>query len=162
MQILTSINLFLAMAIANDLLGKATMVAMREHLYRLGIWAILSIIIGGLIMWRRWQSESWRHFGLQCAVWGLIDGIIVLFGLQDYSHPDLSATAKLREFIWLNEGLDVGYIGVGVTLMLVRWRVPSSPLYGAGIAVIIQGLALLVLDGVLLWQLPSVAQWLSK
>jgi hypothetical protein len=54
---------------------------------------------------------------------------------------------RLDRFVWLNIGLDAGYVAVGATLALLGWRFGRRlGLVGAGIGVIVQGLALTVLD----------------
>jgi hypothetical protein len=60
---------------------------------------------------------------------------------------DFEGQTSLVNFLWLNVGLDVGYIGVGLTLALAAWRLgPRLGGVGAGIGVIVQGLALALLD----------------
>lgn len=59
--------------------------------------------------------------------------------------------AKLREFLWLNQGLNAGYVGVGATMAILG---PAS-VAATGWAVVVQGAALLVLDGVLIRQTGS-------
>ena len=47
----------------------------------------------------------------------------------------------------MNIGLDAGYVMVGVTLLVLGWRVMRRlGLVGAGLAVIVQGSALALLD----------------
>jgi len=56
--------------------------------------------------------------------------------------------------LWLNIGLDAGYVLVGLTLAIVGWKVGRRlGLVGAGIAVVVQGLALALLDLVLAAQI---------
>lgn len=143
------------------LLSEKTFFLLHQHLVRLGIWAIFSIISGLILLWKKSISDFWQQFGLQFLVWGLIDGIIVVFGLRDTARLDIVGIIKLREFLWLNEGLDVGYVAVGITLFLVgRHNNYSAKLMGAGISVAIQGFILFLLDGVLIWQLPSLSAFL--
>lgn len=151
------------MLLQSSLLSEQTFIFLHQHLIRLGIWALFSIILGIVILLAKRQNLAAQHFSVQFIVWGLIDGIIVLFGLGDSSRPDLVAAIKLREFLWLNEGLDIGYVAVGITLIIIgRWsKVNSASLVGAGLGVAIQGFLLLLLDGVLLWQLPNISDWIK-
>jgi hypothetical protein len=144
--------------------SEQTFIFLHQHLVRLGVWALFSIVFGILVLLVKRQSLAAQHFSLQFIVWGAVDGIIVLFGLRDNSRPDLVAAIKLREFLWLNEGLDVGYIAVGITLIIIGRlpKVNSASLPGAGLAVAIQGFLLLLLDGILLWQLPNISNWINK
>ncbi|MBC7841243.1 MAG: hypothetical protein H7099_02990 [Gemmatimonadaceae bacterium] len=60
---------------------------------------------------------------------------------------DYDGVTRLDRFLWLNCGLDVGYVAVGVTLAVCGWRLARSRgLVGAGIGIGIQGIALLLLD----------------
>ena len=152
------------MLLQNTFLSEQTFILLHQHLIRLGVWALFSIVFGVVILLAKRQNLAAQHFSVQFIVWGLIDGIIVLFGLRDNSRPDLVAAIKLREFLWLNEGLDAGYVAVGITLIIVgRWsKVNSASLIGAGLGVMIQGFLLLLLDGLLLWQLPNIFNWINK
>jgi len=51
-------------------------------------------------------------------------------------------------------GLDVGYVLVGITLVVLGWRLAGRMgLVGAGVAVVVQGAALALLDLVLAGQI---------
>lgn len=136
-----------------------TYTEMHQHLVRLGIWAVFSILLGAFLLVKYRTSLDRQHFSLQAISWGIIDGVIVLVGLYNQTLPNLADIAKLREFLWLNEGLDIGYVGVGITLILwgSRTVAPSLSLKGAGLGVVLQGLVLLILDSILIWKLPSIA-----
>ena len=121
--------------------------AERAHLLRLLVWAAASIVVGAALLivlrHRRTNAPLLRHFAMQTAAWGVID---LVLGVSDYDR----AMALLR-ILWLNVGLDVGYVGVGITLALAGWFAGRRlGLVGAGLGVVTQGLALLVLDGVFL------------
>jgi hypothetical protein len=146
-----------------NLLSEEVFIALQQHLFRLGIWAIASVVIGVLAILKKWKEPFWQHLSLQFITWGLIDGIIVLFGFFDKKRLDFLAFVKLKEFLWLNEGLNISYIAVGVTLVLVARSLTNSPrLLGAGIAVTIQGFILFTLDTILIWKLPEVSKWLNN
>ena len=54
----------------------------------------------------------------------------------------------------MNIGLDVGYVLVGITLVVIGWRaVRRFGLVGAGMAIVLQGAALAVLDLLLAGQI---------
>lgn len=49
--------------------------------------------------------------------------------------------------LWLNVGLSIGFVLVGLTLVVIGWRaVRRLGLVGTGIAVVLQGVALTLLD----------------
>jgi len=67
---------------------------------------------------------------------------------------DLAGATRLDRFLWLNIGLDAGYVLVGGTLLVLGWRLARRMgLVGAGLAVIVQGAALALLDLVLAGQI---------
>ena len=60
---------------------------------------------------------------------------------------DVSSATRLDRFVWFNNGLDVGYVAVGLTLAIVGWQLGRRlGLVGAGVGIVVQGLALLILD----------------
>jgi hypothetical protein len=125
--------------------------AERAHLLRLAWWAAASVIAGlGVlgVLWRR-QPRPWLtwHFAVQTAAWGMVDLALVGAGWGSLAPKDVNGYWGLREFLWLNLGLDVGYVAVGVTLAGCGWALGRrAGLIGAGLGVVVQGLALVVLD----------------
>ena len=101
-----------------------------------------------------------RAFGIQSAAWGAVNVGIAAFALSKGVEPvaDLSLAEALRaenglgDVLWLNDGLNVGYMAVGATLWIVSSRGVSNPgaWRGHGQAVLLQGAALLALDTVVL------------
>lgn len=128
------------------------LIALEElHLLKLGVWAALSILVGSailaLIRIRRTDSPLLQHFGIQCAAWGAIDLVIVWWAGRGMQLRDLAGAIALDRFVWLNIGLDGGYVMVGLTLALCGWKLGRRlGLVGAGLGVVVQGLALTVLD----------------
>jgi hypothetical protein len=128
------------------------MSAERGHLVRLLWWGLASVIVGGTVLVglraRAPRPALVWHFAIQTAAWGAIDVALVAMGWQGLRLRDVDGYRALREFLWLNVGLDAGYVGVGVTLAICGWVMGKRVgLVGAGTAVVVQGLALLVLDG---------------
>jgi hypothetical protein len=125
--------------------------AERAHLLRLALWGAGSVLVGTLGLWlasRRVPRPAllW-HFAMQTAAWGAVDLALVAAGWRNLSPKDVNGYWGLREFLWLNLGLDVGYAGVGVTLALCGWALGRRlGAVGAGIGVVVQGMALVVLD----------------
>lgn len=128
--------------------------AERAHVFRLALWGGGSVLVGTMVLalvarpGRR--SPLLQHFAIQTAAWGAIDVAIAAWAWQGLRLRDLASAVSLDRFIWLNVGLDAGYILVGATLAILGWKLgPRLALVGAGIGVIVQGLALLILDLVL-------------
>jgi|GEM_PF-429579 hypothetical protein len=128
----------------------------------LGVWAAGSIIKGAAIAGLNIAGSDtagsgqytgrreWMRFGRQTAVWGAINAIIAGAGAIGRSRrgelTDEEATAKARSLhrlLLINAAADVAYSGVGVYLAMSPRRSR-----GDGVAVIIQGGFLLVLDTV--------------
>jgi hypothetical protein len=125
--------------------------AERQHLLRLLFWSALSILgattIAVILMSRRLESPLLKHFALQMLVWGLVFGSIAAVQIGHLGRRDLSGAVRLDRVLWLNIGFDAGYVAVGAVLALAgRWLSQSMAVVGAGTAIIVQGLALLVID----------------
>lgn len=125
--------------------------AERAHLLRLLLWSASSILAGtALVAWLRFgrrRSPLLDHFALQTAAWGVVVLALALAGYTSLEMRDVAGATRLDRFLWLNVGLGVGYVLVGLTLVLLGWRTPRRPgLIGAGFGVIVQGAALTVLD----------------
>ncbi len=126
----------------------------RGHLLRLLLWAGASILAGALfLLLSRAAGASgdfWKHAGIQSAAWGLVDAAIVAFAWPSLAMRTVSEAIALDRFLWLNIGLDVGYVMVGATLLAFGLRRPRRlGLVGAGAAIVVQGLALALLDAYL-------------
>lgn len=123
-----------------------------DHLTRLAFWAGASLIVGAVAVFRVRRTSGpskdfWRHFGIQCAAWGAVDFLIVLAAWGGLGPRDVAGAIALDRFLWLNVGLDVGYSMVGLTLLTLGLRAPRRlGLAGAGVAIVVQGVALAILD----------------
>ena len=132
----------------------------RTHLLRLAFWGGGSLLVGtGVLAWlaaRRHVAPIVRHFAIQTAAWGAVDLAIVAWAWRGLRLRDLDGATRLVEFLWLNVGLDVGYAGVGVTLALCGWRFGRrGGAIGAGTGILVQGLALALLDLVLIGEIAA-------
>jgi hypothetical protein len=59
---------------------------------------------------------------------------------------DVSGATRLDRLLWLNIGLDIGYVLVGTTLIIAGWRAARHlGLVGAGLGILVQGSALALL-----------------
>ena len=132
--------------------------AERAHLLRLLVWGCVSVLTGtALLAWLRTgarQSPLLKHFAIQTAAWGTVDAIIAAALMAQTAPRDLASATRLDRILWLNIGLDAGYALVGITLIVVGWRMGRRlGLVGAGMGVVIQGGALALLDLVLAAQI---------
>jgi hypothetical protein len=136
----------------------------RAHLLRVALWGGASLLVGSVLLallaLRRARTAveaplPW-HFAIQTAAWGAVDLVIVLLGARGLALRDHAAATRLDRILWLNLGLDAGYVGVGVTLALTGWLLARRlGLVGAGLGVAVQGTALFVLDLIVVRQLAG-------
>lgn len=135
------------------------LVAERSHLLRLIAWGAGSVLAGTLLLVvllvaaRRAGSAGGEasplllHFAVQTAAWGAIDLAIAAAAWRGLAMRDVDGATKLDRLLWLNAGLDVGYVAVGVTLAVAGCLLGRRlGAVGAGIGVVVQGAALLLLD----------------
>lgn len=121
------------------------------HLLRLAAWAAVCVLAGtALLAWfalKRVDAPLPKHFAIQTAAWGVVNAAIAAWAWQGLALRDFAGTQRLLNILWLNTGLDVGYAGVGATLAIAGWRFGRKlGAVGAGLGVVVQGLALALLD----------------
>jgi len=120
---------------------------LRAHLRRLAAWSILGGIAGLVIIGVR-ADPAGHAFGGWTAGWCAVNLLIVLASWRGRPPQD---RRRFREFLMLNEGLNLGYVGVGVALALAA---VGPDVRAAGTAIAVQGFALFVLDTWLLRRVP--------
>jgi hypothetical protein len=129
--------------------------AERAHLLRLLAWGASSVLAGtALLAWLRVRGQAsggrlLEHFAMQAAAWGAVEVALAAIGWRSLAPRDLAAATRLDRLLWMNVGLDVGYILVGATLAIVGWRLGEGRrlgVVGAGTGVVVQGAALILLD----------------
>ncbi|MDB4882974.1 MAG: hypothetical protein JWL95_1740 [Gemmatimonadetes bacterium] len=134
--------------------GDTLLAAERAHLLRLMFWGGSCLLVGTALIAAlrvaRHRSTLLDQFALVTAGWGAVELTLALWGSRMAEVRDLSSATRLDRALWLCIGLDAGYVLVGLTLLVVGWRVARhAGVVGAGIAAVVQGLALGVLDLVL-------------
>lgn len=123
----------------------------RRMMYQLLFWAGLSLGAAApmLLSTREWV----RSFGGMTAAWAVINALIAIFalrGVQKKAQQNADADTvrgwmrQLARLLWVNAALDVGYVLVGVGLIL--WEPANRMLNAFGWAVVIQGAFLLIFD----------------
>lgn len=134
----------------------------RAHLVRLLAWGAGSVLAGTLLLAlvaaRRAAGPApllW-HFAVQTVAWGAIDLALALWAQRGLALRDNAGARALERLLWLNLGLDVGYVAVGVTLALTGWIVGRRlGAVGAGLGVVVQGAALFLLDVLFVQQIQG-------
>jgi hypothetical protein len=125
--------------------------AERSHLIRIALWAAASATVGmtlvGVIALRRLTAPIVMWFAIQTLAWGSMELVVTTARWHALGMRDVSAATHLDRLTWLAAGLDVGLIGVGAAIAAMAWSANRRlGAFGAGLGVIVQGLALLVLD----------------
>jgi hypothetical protein len=125
--------------------------AERQHLLQVLAWSGLSIILGTVVVLlltaRRIRSPLLTHFAMQTIVWGVVIGVISSVAWRGLHLRDVGGAARLERLLWMRIGLDIGCIAVGAAIGLTgRTTSRRMQLIGAGVGVIVQGAALLLLD----------------
>jgi hypothetical protein len=123
----------------------------RTHLLRLLVWGAASVLAGtSIIAWLRIgtrRSALLQHFAIQAVLWGAIEAVIALRLLTRLTVRDVTSATQLDRLLWLNVGLDLGYVLVGLALTTVAWKLGRRfGLMGAGLSIVVQGSALALLD----------------
>ena len=96
---------------------------------------------------KRYCREMTLYWGVINTLLGIFAGITVLRAFDLY-NMDAAAQQELRRLFGLNVGLDFAYILAGLVTAYVGHHV-SAKRRGFGLAIVVQGIFLLVLDGIL-------------
>jgi hypothetical protein len=125
--------------------------AERAHVLRLAVWGGGSMLAGTILLAiyaaRRASSPLVTHFAMQTAAWGAVILSIAWLAWRSLALRDAAGAVRLDRLVWFNAGLDLGYAGVGATLAITGWALGRRhALVGAGIGILIQGLALTILE----------------
>ena len=130
---------------------------------RLLLWAGASVICGtallAITLFQRRGSALIRRFASVCAALGALELTYAAYRYVRLAPRDLSSVARLERVTWLEAGLFFGVAGIGITLVLSARHLAASdsaatdralPAVGAGVAVMLHGLALALLQLLLL------------
>ena len=125
--------------------------AERAHLLRLVAWGAASLLVGtALYAWllvRGRRSALLSHFAIQTGAWGAAELAFVALSFATLAARDVAGATRLDRVLWLNIGLDAGYVLVGLALAITGWRLGRRlGLVGAGLGIVVQGAALALLD----------------
>ncbi len=142
----------------NGAFADTIMALEQAHLNRLAGWGVASAIAGVvllLVVWRQRMAMPMPfHFALQTLLWGGVELVLAGGGFRALVLRDHAGAVSLDRMLWLNTGLASGYAMVGIALVLVGWLMGRRlGLIGAGIAVTVQGLTLVLLHLMLAGQL---------
>jgi hypothetical protein len=125
--------------------------AERGHLIRILLWAATSATLGtallAFVTVRRIAAPMLQWFAVQTFAWGMVELIVAATSWQFITMRDVSAATRLDRLTWLHAGLDIGIVGIGITVCIIAWTHGKRlGLIGTGLGVVVQGLGLLVLN----------------
>jgi len=125
-----------------------------QHLLQLIAWGGTSVLIGTLLLLalslRKSRAPLVSRFAIQCVLWGIAELAWGTFAYRDVPLRDYEGAASLARQLWVAVGLEAGGILVGLTLAIGGWTyVRRLGVVGAGIGIIVQASALIVLDLIL-------------
>ncbi len=121
----------------------------RELRVGLGAWSTGSAAVGAVVALagRRTERPGAQAFGVQTLLWAGVDAAVLGAGALARARAARPVSAaRLRRVLLVNAGADVGYVVTGLVLVARSDR-RGRHLREHGLAVVVQGLALLVLDG---------------
>ena len=116
-------------------------------------WAGVNLVAGLAASFA--TTGSWQAFHRMNAGWNVVNLAIAGFGLWSAAGQDpstmtlvesLEAATGLERVLWLNVGLDVGYVVLGGWLWERGARTASSMLEGFGQSIVLQGAFLFAFD----------------
>jgi hypothetical protein len=124
--------------------------AERSHLIRIALWGVTSACAGLAIVvaitLRRVVAPIVMQFAVQALAWGSLELAHAAVALRGLTMRDVSSATRLDRLVWFTAGIDVGVICVGAVLATLGWVLGRRLAFvGAGLGVVVQGLALLVL-----------------
>lgn len=124
----------------------------------LGSWGAANVA-GGLSGYFIASDKEWQAFHGMNAIWGAVNGVIAVggyIGARKEAGKDFTAETAYERFrsgkrlYLINAGLDVLYIGTGAALTAWAPQSNNNPMWsGFGKSVMLQGVALLIFDGVM-------------
>lgn len=123
----------------------------RAFTAKLALWALATILIGsGLLAWTRLRAPSsslLRHFALQSLLWGSGILLFALWSRRTLELRDLAGATALDRLVWFALGFEVGLVALGGGLAAAGWFLGRRlGVVGAGLAIVVQALALSVLQ----------------
>ena len=123
----------------------------QQHAFSLLLWGASTVlcatIVATTLAAQHRKSTLLVHFATQLAVWGILAIIVGAIEWHGIHLRTVDSATKVEHVMWLRTGLDVGVVGIGATLVAAGRILARHPgVSGAGIAIVVHGLALFAID----------------
>lgn len=123
----------------------------QQHVFSLLLWGASTVLCATIIAItlaaQNRRSPLLVHFATQLAVWGILATIVAGMEWHGIHLRDVASATRVERLMWLRTGFDIGVVGMGVTLAAVGRILARNPgASGAGMAIIMHGLALFAVD----------------
>jgi hypothetical protein len=111
----------------------------------------MSVVAGttlfAMLAVRRSPSPLLRHFALQTSGLGLVVAVLGAAAWRGVALRDFAAATRLERWLWVAICFEIVLVAIGLSVATFSW-VTGRRLggIGAGVGMIVQGLALLALD----------------
>lgn len=142
--------------ISFDSLNKKRIKTNTLGMAHLGAWGAVNVAAGGVGYFVS-SDREWKSFHGMNAIWGVTNLAIAYMGYRSAKNEarktltideELHRYEQNKKLFLLNAGLDVLYIGTGVTLHAYVDQFEDTDMWsGFGKSIALQGIALLIFDG---------------
>lgn len=125
--------------------------AEQQHVALLLVWSAVTVlsatVLAITLVARHRASPMLTQFARQLAVWGLLAAVVAGVEWHGIHLRDLASATRVERLLWLRVGFDAGIVGMGTILAAAGWWIARSPgAIGAGMSIIVHGLALFAID----------------
>lgn len=125
--------------------------AEQRHVLLLALWAGATLlgatVLALTLVAQRRASPLLARFATQLAAWGLVAALVAGLEWHGLHIRDVASATRVERLVWMRVGFDLGIVGMGGVLAVVGRTIARSPgAVGAGMAIIVHGLALFSID----------------
>ena len=127
------------------------LLAERAWVLRVLVWGGACALLGTtLLVFLAQRPRSTRllaHFAIQTAAWGMCQVIGAVLWWRALTPRDIAGAERLDDMLWFLAGLETGIVMAALAMIAIGWRTGKRlSILGAGTAIVVQGLALLLLN----------------
>lgn len=125
--------------------------AEQQHVLLSLLWAASSVlsatVIAIILAAQHRSSPLLAQFATQLALWGLVLAAVAGIEWHGVHVRDAASAIRIERLMWMRVGFDAGIAGMGAVLVFAgRLAARSARASGAGMAIVMHGLALFAID----------------